>query len=96
MAGEFTAQLSTRMGYWRLYMVLLNTTERWPEYDFGRAVPVPTYTERTEALSALGFELVPGAAWQWVEDSEIPDDLASPVLLIAATTVRTTGVGGAA
>ncbi|MEU2222615.1 MULTISPECIES: DUF6303 family protein [Streptomyces] len=93
--GEFTAQLATRRGCWRLYVVLLNTTEQWPERDFGRSVPVPTRTERAEALRALGFEPVPGAEWRWIEDSETPEDPASPVLLIAATTVRMTRMGGA-
>ncbi|MGW0083984.1 DUF6303 family protein [Streptomyces sp. NPDC003393] len=88
MAGEFTAQLAARKGRWRLYVVLLNTTERWPEYDFGRTAPVPTPAERAEALSALGFEQVPDTEWQWVEDSETPGDATSPVLLIAATRVR--------
>ncbi|MFI0166753.1 DUF6303 family protein [Streptomyces sp. NPDC017095] len=85
--------MSTLRGCWRLYVVLLNTTEQWPEYGFDRALPVPTFTERAQALSVLGFEPLPGAAWQWTEDSQDPDDPASPVMLIAATRVRTrTGV----
>ncbi|QTD99473.1 DUF6303 family protein [Streptomyces cyanogenus] len=88
MAREFTAQMSTYRGRWRLYVVLLNTTERWPEYGFDRALPVPTFTERTDALGVLGFEPVPGAAWQWTESSQDPDDPASPVVLIAAVRVR--------
>ncbi|MGW6270424.1 DUF6303 family protein [Streptomyces sp. NPDC055060] len=93
MAREFTAQMSVRKGRWRLYVVLLNTFERWPEFGFDRAMPVPTFTERTDALSVLGFEPVPGAEWIWTEDSENPGDLASPVCLIAALRVRSrTGV----
>ncbi|AJP01753.1 hypothetical protein TU94_09740 [Streptomyces cyaneogriseus subsp. noncyanogenus] len=88
MAREFTAQMSMHRGRWRLYVVLLNTTEPWPEYDFGRAAPVPTFTERVQALSVLGFEPVPGALWQWTEDTHVPDDPASPVVLIAAVSVR--------
>ncbi|MFF4145613.1 DUF6303 family protein [Streptomyces sp. NPDC001698] len=92
MAREFTAQMSMRRGRWRLYVVLLNTSERWPEYGFGSAVP--TFTERAEAFSVLGFEPVPGAEWTWTEDSENPDDPASPVALIAAVRVRSrVGVG---
>ncbi|WP_406454863.1 DUF6303 family protein [Streptomyces sp. NBC_01622] len=82
---EFTAQMSVRDGRWRLYVALLNTTERWPDYRFGRTVP--TFTDRTDALSVLGFEPVPGAEWEWSEDSEAPDDSASPVVLIAAIRV---------
>ncbi|QES42929.1 hypothetical protein DEJ49_19825 [Streptomyces venezuelae] len=94
MEREFTAQMSVFKGRWRLYVVLLHTTECWPEFGFDRALPVPTFTERTEALSVLGFEPVPGAEWVWTEDSETHDDPASPVVLIAATRVRSwTGAG---
>jgi hypothetical protein len=95
MAGEFTAQMSVFKGQWRLYVVLLNTTERWPEFGFDRAVPVPTFTERAEALSVLGFELVPGVEWRWTEDSKDPDDPSSPVVLIAATRVSSWAGAGA-
>ncbi|WP_328494970.1 DUF6303 family protein [Streptomyces sp. NBC_00414] len=83
---EFTAQMSLREGFWRLYVVLLNTCERWPEHRFGRAVP--TFTDRTDALSVLGFEPMPGAEWTWTEDNETPEDPASAVVLIAAIRVR--------
>ncbi|MEU1270883.1 DUF6303 family protein [Streptomyces sp. NPDC005799] len=85
-AREFTAQMSVRAGRWRLYVALLDTTAAWPEYRFGRSVP--TFTDRTNALNALGFEPVAGAEWTWTEDSETPDDPASPVVLIAAIRVR--------
>jgi hypothetical protein len=83
---EFTAQMSVSAGHWRLYVALMNTTERWPDYRFTRTVP--TFTDRTDALSVLGFEPVPGAEWEWTEDSETPDNPASPVVLIAAIRVR--------
>ncbi|MET8780236.1 DUF6303 family protein [Streptomyces sp. NPDC004589] len=86
MQEEFTALVSMREGQGRLYVVLLNTTDAWPEYCFGSTVP--TLTERTEALSLLGFEPVPGAVWEWTEDSEIYGDPASPVVLIAAIRVH--------
>jgi hypothetical protein len=93
-AREFTAQMAVRRGRWRLYVVLLGTTERWPEHSFNRALPVPTFTERADALSALGFELLPGAEWTWTEDSETHGDPSSAVLLIAAAQVRSrAGVG---
>ncbi|MFI5886455.1 DUF6303 family protein [Streptomyces sp. NPDC051554] len=85
-AREFTAQMSVRDGHWRLYVALMNTTEQWPDYRFGRTVP--TFTDRTDALSVLGFEPVPGAEWTWTEDSETPDKPDSPVVLIAAIRVR--------
>ncbi|WP_055532863.1 DUF6303 family protein [Streptomyces graminilatus] len=95
MAGEFTAQMSVQRGRWRLYVVLFNTTARWPEYAFDRALPVPTFTERVDALSVLGFEPVPGAEWRWTEDSETPGDPASAVCLIAAIRVRSWTEAGA-
>jgi hypothetical protein len=89
MTREFTAQMSVFKGRWRLYVVLLNAdVTPWPEFSFDRAAPVPTLTERADALSVLGFEPVPGSEWRWTEDSEIPDDPTSPVLLIAAVRVR--------
>ncbi|WP_326760323.1 DUF6303 family protein [Streptomyces phaeochromogenes] len=91
-AREFTAQMSVRDGRWRLYVVLLNTTAAWPEHRFGRTVP--TFTDRTDALSVLGFEPVPGTEWAWTEDRETPDNPASAVVLIAAIRVRSwSGVG---
>lgn len=86
MPQQFTAQMSMNAGRWRLYVVLLNTTDPWPHHTFGPA-PVPTFTARTQALSGLGFEPVPGTEWTWTEYSEKPDDPASPVRLIAAVRV---------
>lgn len=94
-AQTFTAQMSVFKGRWRLYVVLLNTTDPWPEHDFDRAAPVPTFTERSEALSVLGFEPMPGAEWTWTEDSDNPADPASPVVLIAAVWVRSRTEGQA-
>ncbi|MEV6961885.1 DUF6303 family protein [Streptomyces sp. NPDC051207] len=88
MAREFTAQMSVYKGRWRLYVVLLNTTELWPEFSFDRADPVPTLKERADALSVLGFERVPGAEWRWTEDSQEHGYPSSPVVLIAAVQVR--------
>ncbi|MFF1723723.1 DUF6303 family protein [Streptomyces sviceus] len=89
MEQTFTAQMSVFKGRWRLYVVLLNTTDAWPEFTFTSSLTVPTFTQRADALSVLGFEPVPGAQWQWTEDSDTPEDPASPVVLIAATRVRT-------
>ncbi|MFB8777197.1 DUF6303 family protein [Streptomyces broussonetiae] len=86
MAEEFTAQMSTCRGRWRLYVALLNTFEPWPEHTLGAGVP--TFTDRVNALRALGFEPVPGAEWTWTEDSETYGDPASPVVLIASVRVR--------
>ncbi|HEY8981819.1 MAG TPA: DUF6303 family protein [Streptomyces sp.] len=85
MTAVFRAQMTAREGRWRLYVVLLNTLTPWPEYVFGPQVP--TFTDRVNALTALGYEPVPGAAWEWFEDREDPDDPASPVVLIASTDV---------
>jgi hypothetical protein len=94
MAQEFTAQVSMSKGRWRLYVALLNAgAAPWPEFSFERAEPVPTFTERADALSVLGYEPIPGAEWRWTEYSDDPDDPSSPVVLIAAIRVRSrTGV----
>ena len=88
MAPVFTAQMSVFKDHWRLYVVLLNTTDPWPEFGFDRADSVPTFTERVNALRVLGFEPVADAEWEWTEYSAHPDDLSSPVTLLAALRVR--------
>ncbi|MFI8305510.1 DUF6303 family protein [Streptomyces sp. NPDC085927] len=92
LAAPLRAQLSLRGGRdWHLYVC----TDRWPVHTFGRVLPVPTRTERSAALAALGFEPLPGAEWSWSEDAEDWRDAGSPVLLIAALAVRPL-TGGAA
>ncbi|MDF3299987.1 DUF6303 family protein [Streptomyces tropicalis] len=88
MPKEFTAQIAVRRGCgrWRLYVALLNTTAPWPERMFNRTVP--TFTQRTEALSALGYEPVPDATWTWEEHGETHGDPSSPVFLFASIRVR--------
>ncbi|NUV62794.1 DUF6303 family protein [Streptomyces sp. CAI-85] len=86
MEAEFTAQMSMREGRWRLYVVLMNTTDRWPEHRFGPVAP--TFTDRVNALTALGFEPLPEVGWEWTEDTETHDDPSSPVILIATIKVR--------
>jgi hypothetical protein len=83
-----TAQMSVFNDRWRLYIVLLNTTDPWPEFRFEPAAPVPTFTERVNALSVLGFEPVAGAEWEWTEYSADPDNPASPITLLASMRVR--------
>ncbi|MFD5132200.1 DUF6303 family protein [Streptomyces olindensis] len=81
-----TAQMSSDGGPWRLYVVLYGETE-WPTVRF-ESGPVPTGADRREALAYLGYEVVPGAEWSWIEDSEKPFDDSTPVVLIAAVDVR--------
>ncbi|MFE7231191.1 DUF6303 family protein [Streptomyces sp. NPDC057596] len=88
MSATFTAQMSPRKGLWRLYVVLLNTTDSWPEHDFGHGTSVPTLADRAAALQRLGYEPTTGEKWDWTEASDAPGDPASPVTLIAATRVR--------
>ncbi|WP_432106440.1 DUF6303 family protein [Streptomyces sp. AA1529] len=88
MSGMFTAQMSNLLGGgWRLYVVLYDTTAPWPAHRFEGA-EAPTFTERAEAFSLLGFEPVAGAEWRWTEYSKTPDDPASAVVLVAAIQVR--------
>ncbi|MFJ1780983.1 DUF6303 family protein [Streptomyces anulatus] len=85
--SEHTAQLSNRDGRWNLYVALLGVpVSQWPEHDFGTEV-VPTPTERSRALTDLGFAFTGGAEWAWEEYPERPDDDASPVRLLATVQV---------
>ncbi|MBL3665151.1 hypothetical protein JL475_03785 [Streptomyces sp. M2CJ-2] len=82
-----TAQLASDGGAWRLYVVLYGEPD-WPTFRWERTGPVPTGAERRCVLAALGYQVAPGAAWSWTEDSRDPDGDSTPVLLIAAVTVR--------
>ncbi|MFE9113324.1 DUF6303 family protein [Streptomyces collinus] len=84
--GALTAQMASDGGPWRLYVVLYGESE-WPTVRF-ESGPVPTGAQRREALASLGYEVAPGAAWSWVEDSKQPSDDSTPVVLIAAVDVR--------
>lgn len=88
MGREFTAQMSERGGRWCLYVILRGRVGEWPHHWFIGGGPVPTFTQRADALAVLGFEAVPGALWEWAEGSADPDDPASPIVLIAAVRVR--------
>jgi hypothetical protein len=81
-----TAQMSGAGGQWRLYVVLYGESE-WPTIRW-ESGPVPTGADRREALASLGYEVMPGAEWAWIEDSQKPDDDSTPVVLIAAVDVR--------
>jgi hypothetical protein len=88
MARELRAQLSASQGGWRLYVVVRGSLEPWPEHSFGPGERVPTFTERAQALTALGFVQAPAAEWEWTEFSTDPADPASPVWLLASVLVR--------
>ncbi|MGY3202755.1 DUF6303 family protein [Streptomyces sp. TE5632] len=82
-----TAQMASDGSAWRLYVVLYGESQ-WPTVRWERSGPVPTVAERRRTLAGLGYEVAPGAQWSWTEDSRDPDDDSTPVLLIAAVTVR--------
>ncbi|MFE6825345.1 DUF6303 family protein [Streptomyces sp. NPDC057690] len=88
MARELRAQLSASRGGWRLYVVVRGSLDGWPEYSFGPGERVPTFTERAQALTALGFVQAPATEWEWTEFSTDPADPASPVWLLASVRVR--------
>ncbi|ARF63655.1 hypothetical protein B1H20_21450 [Streptomyces violaceoruber] len=86
--SERTAQLSVRDGRWTLYVALMGVpVSQWPEHHFGAGV-VPTPSERSRALTGLGFVFTDGATWAWEEYPEQPDDDTSPVRLLASIRVR--------
>nr|WP_040906762.1 DUF6303 family protein [Streptomyces griseoflavus] len=89
-----TAQMSSNGSTWRLDVVLYGEPD-WPTFRWERTAPVPTVAERRRALAALGYEVAPGALWTWTEDSQVPEDDRTAVVLIAAVTVRDRD-GGAA
>jgi hypothetical protein len=73
MPGEFPAYMVQSGGRWCLYVALRGAAE-WPQ--------------RTDTLTALGFEPAPVSRWEWVEGSSDPADPSSPIVLIAAIRVR--------
>lgn len=88
-AQTFRAQMANNDGQWHAYVVLLGKpASSWPEYDWGRTAPVPTIAERTSALAAMGYEVVPGGEWEWTECGTVDEGASEPVVLIAAVTVR--------
>ncbi|MGW9455939.1 DUF6303 family protein [Streptomyces globisporus] len=91
--SEHTAHLSILTGRWTLCVVLLGVpVSQWPEHDFGPG-NVPTPTERSRALTDLGFVFTDGAEWAWEEYPERPDDDSSPVRLLASVQVCSRGGG---
>ncbi|MFJ4690812.1 DUF6303 family protein [Streptomyces sp. NPDC088766] len=74
-------------GGWRLFVAVHGSLDPWPEHSFGPGGRVPTFTERAQALKALGFVQAPAAQWEWTEFSTDPADPASPVWLLASTWV---------
>ncbi|MFG2293112.1 DUF6303 family protein [Streptomyces sp. NPDC048603] len=87
------AHLVFRSGRWSLYVVQHGRSS-WPTHTFTGAA-VPTLTERSRALKALGFACRTAEEWSWVEDCEEFANPDSPIVLIAVTGVTPTG-GGAA
>ncbi|MYW14595.1 hypothetical protein GT039_03060 [Streptomyces sp. SID2955] len=87
MPGEFTAYMVQSGGRWCLYVALRGAAE-WPQHWFAEGEPIPTFTQRTHTLTALGFEPAPDTLREWVEGSSDPADASSPIVLIAATRVR--------
>ncbi|MFF3018361.1 DUF6303 family protein [Streptomyces sp. NPDC057939] len=62
-------------GDWEIYVVTESPSPKdWPDLGFARTSPVPTRTERTAALAALGYRVADGAKWEWHElDTEDGD-----------------------
>ncbi|WP_439675692.1 DUF6303 family protein [Embleya sp. MST-111070] len=90
----FKALLSCRNGRWRVVVPVSGLVRDWPRHYFAHGSAVPTMAERSRALNALGFVFTDGAAWDWMEDADVPGDDTSPVRLTAAIDVRSAGGEG--
>lgn len=88
MARGLRALLSESKSGWRLCVSVLGSVDAWPEYSFAPGGRVPTFTERAQALSALGFVQAPATEWEWTEFNTDPTDPSSPVWLLASVPVR--------
>ncbi|QKW50957.1 DUF6303 family protein [Streptomyces buecherae] len=83
------AILSERLaGEWRLVVTFPGRCSQWPEYRWQPTHEVPTIAARKQALAELGYDVLPGAQWEWDEDSDDPDDPTSRVWLLAGIAVR--------
>lgn len=85
-----TAQMTGDGGPWRLYVVRYGQAT-WPTFRWAQSAPVPAVAQRRAALELLGYQIVPGARWEWTEDTRDPDDDSTTPVLIAATLVRVLG-----
>ncbi|MCX4802515.1 MULTISPECIES: DUF6303 family protein [unclassified Streptomyces] len=76
----------TCRGEWEIYIVTDSPLPGdWPEFSFDRVSSVPTLGERTAALAVLGYEVVDGARWEWLE---LGDDETGPVRFLGMLDVR--------
>lgn len=92
---EFTAQMSRSLdgSHWRIYVVVLGSTE-WPSIPMREPKGViPTVTARAAALEELGFRTQSELPeWEW-EELDSLGDLDVPVELFATTTVIPLDIG---
>ncbi|WP_129308116.1 DUF6303 family protein [Streptomyces sp. L2] len=90
MPKTFTAHMTASFGRWSTYVVRRDLPAPWPERVIGpvEAERVPSFIDRSRALAALGYELVPGAVWEWAEFRADPGDAASPLRLLGIARVR--------
>ncbi|MFJ4962595.1 DUF6303 family protein [Streptomyces sp. NPDC088729] len=71
----YSARLTNNFdGEWELFVVTDGLSLNWPEHSFERVGPVPTVQERADVLAALGFAVVDGAGWAWLECPAGPMD----------------------
>jgi hypothetical protein len=79
-------------GRWALVVVLLGVPgSKYPEFIWPKDAPAPTPADRRTVLADLGYQVAPGAEWQWCEAYPDPDHDTTAVELIAATDVHRAG-----
>ncbi|MGW2186607.1 DUF6303 family protein [Streptomyces sp. NPDC001719] len=57
---------------WRVFVSLPGLVSDWPEHGWpaSRRHVIPTVADRDEALALLGWQVEPGATWEWSEDPQ--------------------------
>ncbi|MGW8883386.1 DUF6303 family protein [Streptomyces sp. NPDC055749] len=84
-----TVPVRTAGPCWQLYVAMTGRVSDWPVHTWPTSTEIPSIEVREMALASLGFVLVDGTEWEWVEDTG-PEYHPHPVrvALTAAAEVR--------
>lgn len=78
-------------GKWEVHVAADAAFPDWPTHTFDRTSPIPTLDERAAALASLGYAIVDGARWEWMEVGA--GDIDDAVHLLASVDVHPIGEG---